>query len=421
MTQDTRPPLPLMVATGMMCTITLVVFARLAYGLVLPGMRDGMGLSYAQAANLGTVTALGYLTLLMVAGVFASRYGGKQAIFLGLCFAAFGFTGLALSDNYWLSMMMMAMLGFGTAFGYTPLISLLGSWYPEKRGAVIGFANGGVGLGLFIAGALVPWLTTRFPEEGWRLVWGVFAIAALTVALVVAAFLRNPPRGGGSGSPSEPVPAARSGVYRNAHVINVGLIYGVVGTTYIVQTIFMFSYALESGVPTLTAGRLAAGMGLLGMIAGPFWGWISDRLGRSNALVLCMTFCSGAMALPVISPTLPAFAAHYIIMGLCVSGLFTSVLAASTETVHPRLAPIAVSYVTLFFAIGQLIGPAAAGLVIEWTGGFQVVFAITSSIMAFGVLLCWYSRKSQQRMLAGSGRGGSRNTTLAPAAKAPGE
>ena len=59
MNTPARRPMPLMIVTGMMCTITLVVFARLAYGLVVPGMREGMGISYADAANLGTVTAMG--------------------------------------------------------------------------------------------------------------------------------------------------------------------------------------------------------------------------------------------------------------------------------------------------------------------------------------------------------------------------
>ncbi len=400
MTQTTRPPMLLMTLTGMLCTITLVVFARLSYGLVLPGMREGLGLTYAQAANLGTVTALGYLALVMVAGVFASRYGGKLAITLGLGFVTTGFIGLGLSSNYLFSMAMMCLLGAGTAFGYTPLISLLGGWYPEKRGAVIGFANGGVGMGMLIAGALVPWLTTNWPDDGWRMVWGVFAGAAVFVAIVVTLFLKNPPQSGGSDEPADSVPGARSGVYRNPHVINVGLIYGIVGATYIVQTIFMFSYALESGIPTLTAGRLASAMGLLAMVAGPFWGWVSDRIGRSNSLVLSMAFSAIAMALPVITPTLPAFTAHFVILGMCVSGLFTSVLAACTETVHQRLAPVAVSFVTLFFAVGQLIGPAVAGLLVEWSGGFRVVFMITSSLMVFGILLCWYSRKSQQRVLS---------------------
>lgn len=391
----------LMVLTGMLCTIVLVVFARLAYGLVLPAMREGLGLSYPQAANLGTVTALGYLALVMAAGVFAARWGGRLAIILGLTMACIGFIGLSLFSNYLIIMAMMALLGFGTAFGYTPLISLLGAWFPEKRGAAIGLANGGVGMGMLIAGALVPWLTTTNPEDGWRIVWWVFAGAAFLVTLVVAVVIRNPPL------PDDDGPAgstrrlpAKSAVYRNAHVINVGLIYGIIGCTYIVQTIFMFSYALASGIPALTAGKLASMMGLLSVFSGPAWGWVSDRIGRSNALVLCMSLSTIAMVLPVLSPTLPAFTAHFFILGLCVSGLFTSVLAACTETVHPRLAPVAVSFITLFFAIGQLIGPALAGLMIEWAGGFREVFAIAACLMGGAIFLCWHTRKSQERMMA---------------------
>lgn len=388
-----------MVLTGMLCTIVLVVFARLAYGLVLPAMREGLGLSYADAANLGTVTALGYLALVMVAGIFAARFGPRLSIILGLGFAAAGFIGLSLVSHYSAVMVMMALLGFGTAFGYTPLISLLGGWFPQRRGAVIGFANGGVGVGMLIAGSLVPYLTTTNPEEGWRLVWMVFAAVAIGVALVVTLILRNPPTTGGPGAaPEAPLPLVRAGVYTNPHVITVGLVYGIVGATYIVQSIFMFSYTLASGIPTLTAGKLASLMGLLAIFAGPTWGWISDRIGRSNSLVLSMSLSMCAMALPVISPTLPAFTAHYIILGLCVTGLFTSVLAASTETVHPRHAPVAVSFVTLFFASGQLVGPAVAGQLIEWTGGFRLVFSITSALMLVGIFLCWHTRRSQHRV-----------------------
>lgn len=392
---DRQPPLAAMVATGMLCTIVLVVFARLAYGLVLPAMREGLGLSYAEAANLGTVTALGYLALVMAAGMFASRWGARLAIILGLCLAGIGFIGLSLASHYAVLMVMMALLGFGTAFGYTPLISLLGSWYPKRRGAVIGFANAGVGLGMLISGTLIPYLTAEGAQDGWRMVWTLFAAGALFVIFVAIVVLRDPPRAGPISDREAPLPQIRAGVYRNPHVITVGLVYGVVGMTYIVQTIFMFSFALASGIPALTAGRLASVMGFLSIFAGPTWGWVSDRIGRSNSLVLSMSLSLVGMALPVIWPTLAAFTAHYIILGLCVTGMFTSVLAASTETVHPRQAPVAVSFVTLFFAVGQLIGPAISGLVIEWTDGFRTTFALTCAMMLVGVYLCWHTRKNQ--------------------------
>ena len=197
-----RPAMTLLIVLGMISILVTVVFARLAYGLVLPAMRADLGLSYAQAANLGTVTALGYISMLLYAGVFAGRHGGRRAILLGLAFAFCGFSGMALSSHYGLQMVFMAALGFGTAFTFTPLISLLGAWYPDRRGTVIGFANSGVGIGMLVSGALVPALTEQNPVDGLRHVWMVFAISAAATGMLLALLLRNPPRlaqaGGGA-------------------------------------------------------------------------------------------------------------------------------------------------------------------------------------------------------------------------------
>src|SRR5690606_37697693 len=189
-----RPPFLLLVGSGALCTIVLVVFARLAYGLVLPAMRDSLGLSNTDMATLGTLTALGYLSLVMVAGVFAARFGSRRAVLLGLLLACAGFAGLSQASNFRLLVPWMMLLGFGTAFGYTPLISLLASWYPNRRGTVIGLVNGGGGVGTLLSGHLVPWLIGTDAQHGWRLVWEVFAGCGVLVMLAVLAFLRDPPR-----------------------------------------------------------------------------------------------------------------------------------------------------------------------------------------------------------------------------------
>ncbi len=189
-----RPPFFLMVTTGALCTVVLLVFARLSYGLVLPAMREGLGLSYHQAANLSTANALGYLLLVMVAGVFAARFGGKTAILIGLALVIAGFLGLSRASDYSLLIVLMVVLGTGTAFGYTPLISLLANTYPHRRGAVIGFTNSGVGIGMLLAGALVPALTEAAADDGWRRVWLLFAAGGVVMTVLVGLFLRNPPR-----------------------------------------------------------------------------------------------------------------------------------------------------------------------------------------------------------------------------------
>ncbi len=384
-----RPSMVALIALGMLCILVTVVFARLAYGLILPSMRADLGLSYAQAANLGTVTAIGYLAVLLYAGVFAGRYGGRKAILLGLAFACAGFTGLSISTVYGWLMLFMVMLGFGTAFTFTPLISLLGGWYPEQRGTVIGFANSGVGIGMLISGAIVPALTESDPIDGWRQVWMVFAFSAAFVGLLIALFLRNPPTNQNTGSLKQGLLS----VYRSPHVLIMGLIYGLVGLTYIVQTLFMYSFALASEVPAITAGQLVALMGLISVFSGPAWGVAADRIGHANALVICMVMAMFGNLLPVLWPETAVFALHYVLIGLSISGLFTSILAASTSTVQPHLAAMAVSFVTVFFALGQLIGPAVAGVLIDWQQDFRLSFGLCSALLVLGVFLSHRSRR----------------------------
>lgn len=384
-----RPAIGALIVLGMICILVTVVFARLAYGLILPSMRADLGLSYAQAANLGTVTAIGYLAVLLYAGVFAGRYGGRKAILLGLAFACAGFAGLSISTVYGWLMLFMVLLGFGTAFTFTPMISLLGGWYPERRGTVIGFANSGVGIGMLISGAIVPALTESDPTDGWRQVWMVFALSTAFVGLLVALFLRNPPTNHNTGSLKQGLLT----VYRSPHVLIMGLIYGLVGLTYIVQTLFMYSFALASEVPAITAGQLVALMGLISVFSGPAWGVAADRIGHANALVICMVMAMFGNLLPVLWSETAVFALHYVLIGLSISGLFTSILAASTSTVQPHLAAMAVSFVTVFFALGQLIGPAVAGVLIDWQQDFRLSFGLCSALLLLGVFLSHRSRR----------------------------
>ena len=76
-----RPNIVIMVAGGILVALVAIVFARLAYGLILPPMRDDLGLSYRQAGTLGTVTALGYLLFVLLGGIAASPDSWGRLLF----------------------------------------------------------------------------------------------------------------------------------------------------------------------------------------------------------------------------------------------------------------------------------------------------------------------------------------------------
>lgn len=380
-----RPPNWAMIATGVLVVIVVLVFARLAYGLILPFMREGLKLDYQQAGNLGTASALGYLCLIMVSGIVAARWGGRMTIMIGVLLTTAGFCGLSVSSNYILMVCWMVLLGFGTAFSYTPTISLLVGWFPHRRAGVIGAANSGAGIGMLLVGSLVPYLNEVFSGIGWRVTWAVFAVAGFLTALAVFYLLPNAPETGVTAAKQE-----RSGngaIYRNRHVIRIGLLYAIMGSTYVVQAIFMYSYALSAGLSAIAAGRLAAMSGILSIFSGPVCGWLADRFGRRAVIQALVLADLVGTALPVLWPSLAGFALYYFIIGLAMSGLFTVVLAAATEAVPSRDAPVAVSYVTLFYAVAQLVCPAIAGLVIETAGGFRPVFAGNVALLVLALYL----------------------------------
>jgi MFS family permease len=176
-------------------------------------------------------------------------------------------------------------------------------------------------------------------------------------------------------------------VYANPGVIAVGLLYAIIGLFYIVQTTFMVSFMLEQGVGATHAGQLVALMGVLAIFSAPGWGWLSDRLGHGSTLVLGMVLAVVAMGIPLLWPAPAGFGIHYLLMGGTVTGLFTLILTAAAEQVAPADTALAVSFVTVFFAVGQLVGPAAAGWMVDRTGAFAPVFWIICAILVAGVLL----------------------------------
>jgi MFS family permease len=371
-------------------TLCALAIGRLAYGLLVPAMRAELGFSVAQAGNLGTASSLGYLAMVIPAGLIATRRGPRLSILIGLLLLVLACLAMGFVGSYAGCLLAMVLMGFGTALLYTPLIALLVGWYPNRRGTVIGVANSGIGIGMLAIGLGIPRLIEAQGNGGFRLAWMLFAGFAALVLLAVGWRVRNPPVGGGATvKDSAQRKHDREQVWRNPGIRAIALVYGALGIGYIVQSVFMYSYALDSGVDPVRAGLMASTMGFLSIFAGSIWGSVSDYAGRAVTLMLCFAITCVITLLPVALPTDTGFAVHFAVSGLVLGGLFTVILAATSERVAPALVPVAVSLVTVVFAIGQLLGPAAAGWVIEATGRFSIAFIGSGLLMAIGVLFSY--------------------------------
>ena len=142
---------------------------------------------------LATTVSIGYLLMVIFVGLLASKYGAKKLVIFGTGLVSFGLFMLSLVSSYYLTLTSMLLLGVGTAFTYTPLITILVGWFPRKRGMLIGFLVSGMGLGTLISSALIPFFTTWFGDMGWRYLWFFYGVLSIVSIMVAVAILRDPP------------------------------------------------------------------------------------------------------------------------------------------------------------------------------------------------------------------------------------
>lgn len=357
----------------------------------MPFMKDSLSLSYEQAGMLATTNSIGYLGMVLFAGILATKWGSRRLVVLGTFIVALALMYLASVHSYGAALAGMALLGIGTAFTYTPLVNIIVGWFPHRRGMMIGFMVSGVGIGTLISSTLVPFFTTWFELEGWRQLWFFYGILSVLSTLTALLILRDPP-----------VPPLDKGlkeqslwkeVYLHKRVLLVAGIYGLIGFAYLIPPSFLFSFILEAGINPYQAGQIMALGGIMSIFSGPLWGSISDKIGRKRALLITLIIGSFSMVLPVIFPAALGFIISQFLWGVTVVGMLSLIQALSTEQIHPSYAPIALGYVTIYFAAGQLVGPGLGGWIIDNVGGIPAALLLCAGLLLAAFLLSFKMEK----------------------------
>jgi len=371
---------------------TFIVFgalglARFGYGLILPDMQKALDLTHTNVGGLATANLVGYLLLSITGGALASRFGARVVVTAGMAVVGMGMLMTGAAGTFWAALVWRTVTGLGSGASNVPVMGLVASWFgPGMRGLATGIGVSGSSIGLVVTGPLVPWISSRFPETGWRVSWYVFGTAALFLALLGGILIRNRPGTGGvrTGKPGGGK-LNWSSVYRSPEVWHLGGVYGAFGFAYIIYVTFFFRYMTgELGRSAEAAGNLYMLMGWCSMGCGVFWGMLSDRIGRKWALVLVFVIQALAMGIFALKPAGPAAALSAVLFGLTAWSIPAVMAAACGDIVGRRLAPAALGFVTLFFGIGQSAGPLIAGMIADATGSYSNAFVLSAAVSLLG-------------------------------------
>lgn len=381
---------------------TLVVFgslglARFGYTVVLPAMQEGLKLDNTQAGVLATASLVGYLALSVIGGALASRYGPKTVITAGLALAGAGMLLTGIANSFFSAVVWRTVTGIGSGASNVPVMGLLAAWFaPRRRGLASGIAVAGSSLGLIFVGPFVPRVLSAYGGSGWRICWFVFG--ALTLALTFGCFffLRNRPDEiglkplGTTAEDETSIPKINAlqwgRIYKSAEVWHLGLVYVAFGFSYIIYMTFFYKHLVTEGYSQEAAGNLFMTMGWFSLVCGLIWGTISDVIGRRYALIIVYLVHAISFSLFGLYTIPIGFTVSAILFGLSAWSIPAIMSATCGDVLGARLAPAALGFITLFFGIGQAIGPSIAGAIADVSSSLAPAFLLAGGIALLGAL-----------------------------------
>lgn len=385
--QDRAAPSPYSHALAGMAGMAAVMgIGRFVYTAILPGMMEELGLSPADMGLIASANYLGYLVgAVLAAGRWATGFE-RRYMLAGLVANVVLTAWMGLVHSLTMFLAIRFLGGVVTAVVMVLLASIVFDHLARAgRPDLQALHFGGVGVGIAASSALIA--ATILLHAGWQAGWFAAAVLTCVGLLIVALLIGRAPAGSVRLIQHEP-PLPRS---RPMVLLIIG--YGLFGLGYIVTATFLIAIVREGGGSRLfeTAVWFATGIAIIPSI----WLWwkVSERIGLRAAFALgCLVEAIGVVLSVAADGRIGP-----LVGGVLLGGTFVAVTALGLQAGR-MLAPAsprrALAYMTAVFGIGQILGPIAAGLMVEWTGDYGLASFAAAGVLLASALVTLASREA---------------------------
>jgi MFS transporter, OFA family, oxalate/formate antiporter len=325
-------------------------------------------------------------------GVLVDHFGPRALLSLGALITGLSWILAAQVSSLPMLYLTYGLLGgIGTGIVYVGVIGHMVQWFPDKRGLATGVVAAGYGIGALLT--TFPIATVLY-ESSYQDALTRFGLAFGVVGLIAAQGLRRPNaawrlawnqkeralRGAAASVPIDvhPVEMLHTRVFWLMFAMMT-----MMSTTGLMVTSQMGAFTRDFGL----ANVLVFGLPLLPLALSldritngatrPFFGWISDRFGRENTMLIAFALEGTAMTLWLLtreSPILFVLLSGVVFFGWGeIFSLFPSTLTDTFGTKHATA-----NYGCLYMAqgVGSVLGGPVAALLHQSTGSWIPVFAV---------------------------------------------
>jgi OFA family oxalate/formate antiporter-like MFS transporter len=392
------------------CSVAMLAIANLQYAWTLftIPLTQSLHASLAAVQLAFTFFALAQTFLAPINSHLVDRFGPRIVVsFAGLLVGA-GWIGAGLAQSLPPLYVASAIGGLGAGAVYSASIGIAMKWFPDRRGLCVGAVAGSYGFGTALTVLPISQMIKTSGYQSAFLTWGV--IQGLVV-LAAAQFLRMPPTGW---LPAE-WEAIKAKVQRKVHqssydcapreMLKSGSFY----LLYLMMTLVTFSglmvtvqlqpigvtygfdkYALFGGFTVLTFA-LTLNQVLNGS-ARPFFGWVSDHLGRYDTMAMVFVMEAGAITALTLLVARPV--SFIIISGLMFfawGDIYSLFPAAIADIFGSKYATTNYGIQYTAKGVGSILAGYCAAWLMTATGSWLPVFwtAVACNVTAAALAVLW--------------------------------
>jgi len=355
---------------------------------MLPLIKADLGLSYLQAGVLMAAHHIIAGLAQFPGGWLGDRFSRRVVIAVGL--AGVGLTAVAvgLSSTYYLLLVVLFINGiFGGAY-HPSATSILSNYFEEKRrGKVIALHLIGGSIG-FMIGPILGGLIANV--MGWRFAFIILGIPTVVAALLALVKLRGYAQLESGQSLAKATVEDSTSPRRTAGLSNLGrVLRPVAGITALAISIQLVVGSAVAFFPVylvdkhaIDPSHAAMWLGVLrgGAVAGSlFGGWLSDRWGRKNAIILTLLATGPVFYLLTALPFNPALVAVFVVFGMLMQMRQATIQPFLMDSTPPALRGTVFGiYFGLSMEGSSLVQPIA--------GHYMDVFGIVNVFHVIGLL-----------------------------------
>lgn len=363
-------------------------FARFAYGLLLPAMRSELNWTYAQAGWLNTANALGYIAGALLTMALIGRTNPSRLFSFGMIATTISLLATGYDPTLWWQSVWRFLAGLFGAMSFSTSGVLAAQLFQNdaRRNALaiaVLFGFGG-GLGLMLAGAVLPLMLDFYGPSSWPKGWvviGVASIVFLPLSLWAAEQLRPPT--------FTPPPKPRLPLRRMwAEIAG----YASFGLGYIIYLTFLVAWMTERDTSPALIAVVWVTIGVCNSLSPFIWRSVFARFKSGIPLAMILTCIAIGSILPILMPTGTGLMISAIIFG---SSVFMSPGAVTNFSRHnlPMTSwGASISMFTVVFAIAQTIGPIGAGMLGDLTGNIGNSIVAGACVLMLGALVACLQR-----------------------------